>query len=73
LHTFFAAANKVGAAPHRGEANRPLRNQGKANALGKQPKAPHRQNQKRTKTQTGSAKQTAKRAASRAKKTKPSH
>jgi general secretion pathway protein K len=31
LLTFFAAAKKVSAAPHRGEANRPLRNQGKAN------------------------------------------
>jgi hypothetical protein len=34
LLTFFAAAKKVGAAPHRGEANRPLRIQGKANAVG---------------------------------------
>ena len=32
LLTFFAAAKKVSAAPHRGEANRPLRIQGKANA-----------------------------------------
>src|SRR5579864_4813339 len=31
LPTFFAAAKKVGAAPHRGNANRPTRNQGKAN------------------------------------------
>ncbi|MDR6449560.1 hypothetical protein J2794_005698 [Paraburkholderia terricola] len=30
LPTFFAAAKKVGAAPHRGNANRPLTNQGKA-------------------------------------------
>ncbi|HEY2000039.1 hypothetical protein [Paraburkholderia sp.] len=37
LPTFFAAAKKVGAAPHRGEANRPLRIQGEANAAGKQP------------------------------------
>ncbi|HEY1998749.1 MAG TPA: hypothetical protein VGH41_16775 [Paraburkholderia sp.] len=36
LLTFFAAAKKVSAAPHRGEANRPLRIQGKANAVGKQ-------------------------------------
>jgi hypothetical protein len=36
---FFAAAKKVGAAPHRGEANRPLRMQGKANTAGKQPNA----------------------------------
>ncbi|WP_368623363.1 hypothetical protein [Paraburkholderia sp. BR13444] len=31
LPTFFAAAKKVGAAPHRGNANRPIRKQGKAN------------------------------------------
>jgi len=31
LPTFFAAAKKVGAAPHRGSANRPQRLQGKAN------------------------------------------
>src|ERR1700761_4735178 len=31
LPTFFAAAKKVGAAPHRGNANRPQRIQGKAN------------------------------------------
>jgi general secretion pathway protein K len=37
LPTFFAAAKKVGAAPHRGEANRPITNQGKANAVGKRP------------------------------------
>ncbi|MFP3740437.1 hypothetical protein SB860_37000, partial [Burkholderia sp. SIMBA_019] len=30
LPTFFAAAKKVGAAPHRGNANRPQRIQGKA-------------------------------------------
>ena len=34
LLTFFAAAKKVSAAPHRGEPNRPIRIQGKANALG---------------------------------------
>jgi hypothetical protein len=39
LLTFFAAAKKVSAAPHRGEANRPIRNQGEVNAVGKQPKA----------------------------------
>jgi hypothetical protein len=33
LLTFFAAAKKVSAAPHRGEANRPIRNQGKANTI----------------------------------------
>ncbi len=32
------AAKKVSAAPHRGNANRPLRKQGKANAAGAQPK-----------------------------------
>src|ERR1044072_3298584 len=31
LPTFFAAAKKVGAAPHRGNANRPLTNQAKPN------------------------------------------
>jgi general secretion pathway protein K len=31
LPTFFAAAKKVGAAPHRGNANKPIRIQGKAN------------------------------------------
>ncbi|MBB5498469.1 hypothetical protein HDG37_002671 [Paraburkholderia sp. MM5384-R2] len=31
LPTFFAAAKKVGAAPHRGNANRPITKQGKAN------------------------------------------
>ncbi|WP_341315587.1 hypothetical protein WN982_10300 [Paraburkholderia sp. IMGN_8] len=35
LLTFFAAAKKV-PAPHRGDANKPLRNQGKANAAGTQ-------------------------------------
>jgi hypothetical protein len=39
LPTFFAAAKKVGAAPHRGEANRPITNQGEANAPRKQPGA----------------------------------
>jgi hypothetical protein len=34
LLTFFAAAKKVSAAPHRGEANRPLTKQGKANTVG---------------------------------------
>src|ERR1700739_1741678 len=44
LLTFFAtAAKKVGAAPHRGEANRPIRMQGKANTVGKKPKPPARQ------------------------------
>jgi phosphohistidine phosphatase SixA len=30
LLTFFAAAKKVSAAPHRGDTNRPLTKQGKA-------------------------------------------
>ncbi|WP_208625843.1 hypothetical protein [Paraburkholderia susongensis] len=34
LPTFFAAAKKVGAAPHRGNANKPIRKQGKANTAG---------------------------------------
>ncbi|WP_244196032.1 hypothetical protein [Paraburkholderia susongensis] len=34
LPTFFAAAKKVGAAPHRGNANRPIRKQGKATTAG---------------------------------------
>ena len=33
LLTFFAAAKKVSAAPHRGNANKPIRIQGKANAV----------------------------------------
>ncbi|MFM0062141.1 hypothetical protein, partial [Paraburkholderia aspalathi] len=32
--SFFAAAKKVSAAPHRANANRPLTNQGKAKAPG---------------------------------------
>ena len=34
LLTFFAAAKKVSAAPHRGKANPPLTKQGKANTVG---------------------------------------
>jgi hypothetical protein len=37
---FFAAAKKVGAAPHRGEPNRPKTKQGKANTIRKPPKPP---------------------------------
>jgi hypothetical protein len=44
LLTFFAAAKKVSAAPHRGEANKPLTKQGKANAVGTPTIAPRRQN-----------------------------
>jgi general secretion pathway protein K len=36
LPTFFAAAKKVGAAPHRGNANKPIRKQGKAKKTKKQ-------------------------------------
>jgi general secretion pathway protein K len=52
LLTFFAAAKKVSAAPHRGNANRPKANQGKANTTGKQPTTVGKQ---KTKTQTGVA------------------
>ncbi|MEX3857984.1 hypothetical protein AB3X94_28725 [Paraburkholderia sp. BR10923] len=40
LPTFFAAAKKVGAAPHRGNANRPTTNQGKANTAKNKDKPP---------------------------------
>src|ERR1700761_4807122 len=43
LLTFFAAAKKVSAAPHRGIANRPIRQQGKAKATRTTTKAPRRQ------------------------------
>jgi len=43
LPTFFAAAKKVGAAPHRGNANRPLTIQGKANTKKPRTKAPRKQ------------------------------
>ena len=46
LLTFFAAAKKVSAAPHRGDANRPITKQGEANAPGTQPK--RRKGKKRT-------------------------
>jgi general secretion pathway protein K len=36
LLTFFAAAKKVSAAPHRGNANIPIRKQGKAKTKTKQ-------------------------------------
>jgi general secretion pathway protein K len=51
LLTFFAAAKKVSAAPHRGEANRPLRTQGKANTVGTRTRAA----QANKKAQTGVA------------------
>jgi hypothetical protein len=37
--SFFAAAKKVSAAPHRGDANKPLANQGKANTISAQKKS----------------------------------
>ena len=48
LPTFLCGRQrKVGAAPHRGNANRPPRNQGKANAASKQKQAPSRQKSSR--------------------------
>ncbi|MBU7443080.1 hypothetical protein KRI00_38155 [Paraburkholderia fungorum] len=50
--TFFAAAKKVSAAPHRGNANRPLTNQGKAKRpKGQKTKRPKDQKTKRPKDQ----------------------
>jgi general secretion pathway protein K len=46
LLTFFAAAKKVSAAPHRGEANKPLTKQGKANTIMKTTNPEKRKNQK---------------------------
>ena len=48
LLTFFAAAKKVSAAPHRGDANRPLRIQGKAKILVKQPKQKNKKPKSKT-------------------------
>src|SRR3978361_627828 len=45
--SFFAAAKKVSAAPHRGNANRPITLHGKANAVGKQPNPPPQANNSR--------------------------
>jgi general secretion pathway protein K len=58
LLTFFAAAKKVSAAPHRGNANRPLRIQGKAKILVKQPKSKPtpEENQKKAINQTNEKK-----------------
>ncbi|MFL9916201.1 hypothetical protein PQR75_12570 [Paraburkholderia fungorum] len=42
--SFFAAAKKVSAAPHRGNTNRPISIQGKATATGKQPNPPPQAN-----------------------------
>jgi hypothetical protein len=60
VSSLYTAAKKVSAAPHRGEANRPLRNQGKANTPRTTTKAPqakkqlqnpsnHRQNHRQNK------------------------
>ncbi|PZR38241.1 MAG: hypothetical protein DI523_38735 [Paraburkholderia fungorum] len=46
LLTFFAAAKKVSAAPHRGNANRPLTQQGKAKAKAKPPLSPCNQHKR---------------------------
>jgi hypothetical protein len=46
LPTFFAAAKKVGAAPHRGNANRPLSQQGKATSKERPPNPKAHGNQK---------------------------
>jgi hypothetical protein len=59
LPTFFAAAKKVGAAPHRGNANRPIRKQGKAKNLRTTTKAgttPQRGNANRPIRKQGKAK-----------------
>jgi hypothetical protein len=55
LLTFFAAAKKVSAAPHRGNANKPEAKQGKANAPGtttryKPPQATFRTRTKKAKS-----------------------
>jgi hypothetical protein len=70
LLTFFAAAKKVSAAPHRGEPNRPIRIQGEASAAGEptktkapqatnpsQPKKPE-EPQKKPNSKTPPARQT---------------
>jgi general secretion pathway protein K len=52
LLTFFAAAKKVSAAPHRGEANRPIRMQGKANTIIKPPNQKSRKAEKQKNRKT---------------------
>ncbi|WP_147408510.1 hypothetical protein [Paraburkholderia fungorum] len=44
--SFFAAAKKVSAAPHRGNANRPLTQQGKAKEVSAQPKQTNNKSRK---------------------------
>jgi general secretion pathway protein K len=56
LLTFFAAAKKVSAAPHRGNANKPIRMQGKANAAGKQQTKPKQSRAKQTNQRTAKKK-----------------
>jgi hypothetical protein len=51
LLTFFAAAKKVSAAPHRGNANRPQRIQGKANTKQPTEKHPTEKNKKNMQSQ----------------------
>src|SRR5580693_8118688 len=51
--SFFAAAKKVSAAPHRGNANRPITTQGEANAVGTQKQAPCRQKNQARSTAVG--------------------
>jgi hypothetical protein len=49
--SFFAAAKKVSAAPHRGNTNRPISIQGKAkNQLEQMPKSQSKEGQKQTPT-----------------------
>ena len=60
LLTFFAAAKKVSAAPHRGEANRPLTKQGKANTARNQPKKRRKQTHQQQNPKRRQAKKPAK-------------
>ena len=63
--SFFAAAKKVSAAPHRGNANRPLTNQGKANAVGTQKQAPSRLTDQEKANAAGTQKQAPRRQTNR--------
>ena len=55
LLTFFAAAKKVSAAPHRGDASKPKRQQGKANTTITPTKSAEQANKANRKAQTGVA------------------
>jgi general secretion pathway protein K len=55
LLTFFAAAKKVSAAPHRGDASKPKRQQGKANTTRTPTKSAEQANKANRKAQTGVA------------------